>query len=132
MSYSPSMTDVARPVSGLSNYHPLDEFYANAGRALPKMARKAVSPELKQAFETHLDETKGQIERLEKVFATVDRKPTSSRCEAMAGIIEEGQSVMEEDADDTVMDALHKTLETGHGPNPFGASRGRRDGGQAD
>ena len=37
MSYSPSMTDVARPVSGFSNYHPLDEFYANAGRALPKI-----------------------------------------------------------------------------------------------
>jgi ferritin-like metal-binding protein YciE len=65
-------------------------------KALPKMAKAATSPDLGAAFASHLEETRGQIARLEEVFASLDEK---------VGIIEEGKSVMEEDFDDTTMDA---------------------------
>jgi ferritin-like metal-binding protein YciE len=74
-------------------------------KALPKMAKAASSPELRTAFEEHLEETKGQIERLEQVFASLDEKVRGKHCEGIAGIIEEGKSVMEEDFDDATMDA---------------------------
>lgn len=57
---------------------------------LPKLEEAAVSDELKAAFATHLTETKGQVDRLEKVFAMLDRKPTSKRCDAIDGILKEG------------------------------------------
>ena len=74
-------------------------------KALPKMAKAASSHELRTAFEEHLEETKGQIERLEQVFASLDEKVRGKHCEGIAGIIEEGKSVMEEDFDDATMDA---------------------------
>jgi ferritin-like metal-binding protein YciE len=74
-------------------------------KALPKLARAASSPELRTAFETHLEETRGQIERLEQVFASLDEKVRGKHCDGIAGIIEEGKSVMEEDFDDATMDA---------------------------
>jgi ferritin-like metal-binding protein YciE len=74
-------------------------------KALPKLAKAANSPELRQAFESHLEETKGQIERLETVFASLDEKVRGKHCEGIAGIIEEGSSIMKEDFDDTTMDA---------------------------
>ena len=74
-------------------------------KALPKMAKAASSPVLAEAFETHLEETKGQIERLEQVFASLDEKPRGKHCEGIAGIIEEGKSIMGEDLDDATMDA---------------------------
>jgi ferritin-like metal-binding protein YciE len=74
-------------------------------KALPKMAKKATAPELKDAFSSHLAETEEQIERLVKVFALLDEKVRGKRCDGMAGIIEEGSSVMEEDFDDATMDA---------------------------
>jgi ferritin-like metal-binding protein YciE len=74
-------------------------------KALPKMAKAASSPELREAFETHLEETRGQVERLEQVFASLDEKVRGKHCDGMAGIIEEGKSVLEEDFDDTTMDA---------------------------
>ncbi len=75
-------------------------------QALPKMAKKASSETLKKCFEQHLEETKKQIERLEKVFQTLERAPRAKKCEAMAGLIEEGKEVMEEDAEPAVRDAL--------------------------
>ena len=74
-------------------------------KALPRMAKAASSPELRTAFEEHLEETRGQIERLEQVFGSLDEKVRGKHCEGIAGIIEEGKSVMEEDFDDATMDA---------------------------
>jgi ferritin-like metal-binding protein YciE len=74
-------------------------------KALPKLAKAATNPKLRQAFETHLQETLGQIERLEQVFASLDEKVRGKHCDGIAGIIEEGKSVMEEDFDEVTMDA---------------------------
>ena len=74
-------------------------------KALPKMVKAASSPELRTAFEAHLEETRGQVNRLEEVFATLDEKVRGKHCDGMEGIIEEGKSAMEEDFDDTTMDA---------------------------
>src|ERR1700741_1522371 len=74
-------------------------------KALAKLAKAASSPELRDAFETHLEETQRQIERLEQVFESLDEKARGKHCDGIAGIIEEGKSVMEEDYDDTTMDA---------------------------
>jgi ferritin-like metal-binding protein YciE len=74
-------------------------------KALPKMAKAATSPDLKAAFTSHLGETNGQVERLVQVFELLDEKVRGKRCDGMAGIIEEGSSVMEEDFDDATMDA---------------------------
>ena len=69
------------------------------------MAKAASSPKLRTAFEEHLEETRGQIERLEQIFGSLDEKVRGKHCEGIAGIIEEGKSVMEEDFDDATMDA---------------------------
>ena len=74
-------------------------------KALPKLAKAATSPELRAAFESHLEETQGQIERLEQVFASLDEKVRGKHCDGIAGIIEEGKAMMEEDFDDATMDA---------------------------
>jgi ferritin-like metal-binding protein YciE len=74
-------------------------------KALPKMAKAASSPELRTAFETHLEETRGQIARLEDVFAALGEKVRGKHCDGMAGIIEEGKSAMEEDFDESTLDA---------------------------
>jgi ferritin-like metal-binding protein YciE len=74
-------------------------------KALPKMAKAASSPELRSAFESHLEETRGQVKRLEQVFETIDEPVKGKHCDGIAGIIEEGKSVMEEDFDDATMDA---------------------------
>ena len=74
-------------------------------KALPKLAKAASNPVLREAFETHLEETKGQVERLEQVFASLDEKVRGKHCDGIAGIIEEGKSIMEEDFDEDTMDA---------------------------
>jgi ferritin-like metal-binding protein YciE len=74
-------------------------------KALPKMAKAASTPKLRAAFEAHLKETHGQIKRLEQVFASLDERVKGKHCDGVAGIIEEGKSVMEEEFDDTTMDA---------------------------
>src|SRR6476660_2119079 len=74
-------------------------------KALPKMARAASSPDLRAAFEHHLEETRGQIERLEQVFESLDEKVRGKHCDGIAGIIEEGNNVMQEDFDEATMDA---------------------------
>src|SRR5690349_25017268 len=74
-------------------------------KALAKLAKAATSPELKEAFTSHLEETQGQIERLEQVFESLDEKVRGKHCDGIAGIIEEGKSIMEENFDDTTMDA---------------------------
>jgi ferritin-like metal-binding protein YciE len=74
-------------------------------KALPKLAKASTSPDLRAAFEAHLEETRGQVERLEEVFAGLDEKVRGKHCDGIAGIIEEGKSVMEEDFDEVTMDA---------------------------
>jgi ferritin-like metal-binding protein YciE len=74
-------------------------------KALPRMAKAASSPDLRKAFEVHLEETRGQIERLERVFAGLDEKVRGKHCDGIAGIIDEGKAVMAEDFDDATMDA---------------------------
>ena len=74
-------------------------------KALAKLAKAATSPALREAFETHLEETQGQIGRLEQVFESLDERARGKHCDGIAGIIDEGKSIMEEDLDDTTMDA---------------------------
>jgi len=75
-------------------------------KALPKMVKGATSDELREAFESHLEETHGQVGRLERVFELLDEKPRGKHCAGMAGILEEGSETLEEDAEDAVMDAM--------------------------
>lgn len=74
-------------------------------KALPKMAKKASHDELKQAFATHLEETKGHVERLEQIFEKLGKRAGGKTCKAMQGIVEEGKEMMEEDAEPEVLDA---------------------------
>jgi ferritin-like metal-binding protein YciE len=74
-------------------------------KALPKMVKGATSDELRDAFESHLEETQNQVTRLERVFELLDEKPRGKHCAGMAGILEEGSETLEEDAEDAVMDA---------------------------
>ena len=74
-------------------------------KALPKMAKKAVTPELKEAFESHLEETRTHVERLEEIFAKLGKKPSGKTCKAMKGLVEEGSEMMEEDGPESVIDA---------------------------
>src|SRR5207248_2668390 len=60
-------------------------------KALPKMAKAASSPDLKAAFEEHLEQTKGQVERLETIFQGLERSPKGKKCKGMEGLIEEGK-----------------------------------------
>lgn len=74
-------------------------------KALPKMAKKASSPELKRAFEDHAKMTEKQVERIKKVFETLGRSSRSEKCEGMVGIIKEGESVISKGGEPEVMDA---------------------------
>lgn len=75
-------------------------------KALPKMIRAATSAQLKAGFEKHLEETQGQIERLEQCFEALDVRVRGKTCEAMRGIIEEAQQIMKEDMSADVCDAV--------------------------
>jgi ferritin-like metal-binding protein YciE len=74
-------------------------------KALPKMSHAAAAGQLRAAFDSHLGETKVHVERLEQVFAGLGEKVRGKHCDGVAGIIEEGKSVMEEDFDEQTMDA---------------------------
>ena len=74
-------------------------------KALPRMAKAASAPALRAAFESHHEETRGQVARLEKAFASLGEKPRGKHCDGIEGIIEEGKSIMDEDFDEATMDA---------------------------
>lgn len=74
-------------------------------KAIPKMAKNATSAELIDALNSHLKETEEQINRLEKVFELIGKKATAKKCDAMAGLIEEGGGIMEETEVGVVRDA---------------------------
>ena len=84
-----------------------DVYYAEKEltKALPKLAKKSEDEELKNAFNTHLKETQEHVERLEKVFEMIDKKPRGKKCEAIVGIIDEGKEVMDEVDDPDTLDA---------------------------
>jgi ferritin-like metal-binding protein YciE len=73
--------------------------------ALPKMAKAAQAQGLKAAFEKHETETEGHVQRLEQVFAEIDEAPRGKTCDAIVGIIEEGQEVMKEYKGTPALDA---------------------------
>jgi ferritin-like metal-binding protein YciE len=74
-------------------------------KALPKMAKKAAAPELRDAFTEHLEVTRKQVERLETIFAELGVSPKGKKCKAMEGLIEEGKEVIDEDGAAAVLDA---------------------------
>ena len=74
-------------------------------KALPKMAKAAASPELKAAFEEHLEETKGQVDRLVTIFEQLEGSPKGKKCKAMEGLVEEGSEFIDADGEDSVKDA---------------------------
>ncbi len=83
-----------------------DMYYAEKKitKALPKMAKKATNPDLQKGFETHLKETEDQIAKLEKVFEVTGIKQKGEKCEAILGLIEEGEGLMKEAEEGEVLD----------------------------
>ncbi|MDP9570064.1 UNVERIFIED_ORG: ferritin-like metal-binding protein YciE [Agrobacterium larrymoorei] len=74
-------------------------------KALPKMARAASSDKLKAAFEKHKEETQGQIERLQEIFELLGKRAQGKTCEAIQGIITEGEEIMEDFKGSPALDA---------------------------
>ena len=74
-------------------------------KALPKMAKAAKSEELKAAFLTHRDETEGHVERLQQIFELIGKRAQTKPCEAIKGILEEGEEIMEEYSGSEALDA---------------------------
>jgi ferritin-like metal-binding protein YciE len=74
-------------------------------RALRKMAKATNSDRLREAFETHRTETEGQVQRLDQIFEMMGRRPQGKTCEAMMGILSEGEEVMDDFADSEALDA---------------------------
>jgi ferritin-like metal-binding protein YciE len=72
---------------------------------LPKMAKAAQNRELKAAFEKHRDETEAQVERLDQVFAIIDKKPQGKTCAGIVGITDEGAEIMQEYKGSPALDA---------------------------
>jgi ferritin-like metal-binding protein YciE len=74
-------------------------------KALPKMAKAAGNDDLRTAFENHLEETKGHVQRLEQAFELMEEKAKSKPCEAMKGLIAEGSETMQEDFSEPLLDS---------------------------
>jgi len=88
--------------------HELKDLYSAENqllKALPKMAEAASTPELKDAFTTHLEQTRGHVGRIEQIFEELGRGPGGEKCEAMEGLIKEGESIIKENAPAAVKDA---------------------------
>jgi ferritin-like metal-binding protein YciE len=83
-----------------------DIYYAEKQiyKALPKMAKAASSDKLRAAFEKHHEETEGQIDRLEKIFELLGKPARGKKCDAIEGIIDEGEEIMDEYADTPALD----------------------------
>src|SRR3954447_26296255 len=74
-------------------------------KALPKMAKAASNPDLRAGFQEHLEQTRGQVERLQQAAEQLGVALRGKKCAAMEGLVEEGKELMEEDADENVLDA---------------------------
>ena len=88
-------------------HHLKDIYYAEKQilKALPKMVKATKSPELAEAFETHRQETEGQVQRLEQIFEILDKPARGVKCEAIEGLIAEAKEVMDEAEESGVLDA---------------------------
>ena len=89
-------------------FHELKDLYSaetQLTKALPKMAKAASNEELVEGFETHLEETKEHVSRLEQILKSHDQTTRGPKCKGMEGLIAEGQEMIEEDAEDEVRDA---------------------------
>ena len=75
-------------------------------KEVPKMVKKAACPDLQKAFESHLEETKTHVERVEKAFEDTGKSPKAKTCEAMKGLITEAEDALKEEAEPSVMDAV--------------------------
>jgi ferritin-like metal-binding protein YciE len=84
-----------------------DVYYAEKQllKALPKMAKKTANPELEKALLQHRDETETQVERLDKAFEMIDKRAKGKKCDAILGLVKEGEEVIKEAKDDDVRDA---------------------------
>jgi ferritin-like metal-binding protein YciE len=74
-------------------------------KALPKMADAAASPDLRSAFLHHPEQTKTHVTRLERLFEAMGEKPKAKKCDGVRGIIEEGEDLISQKGDQSVMDA---------------------------
>ena len=74
-------------------------------KALPKMAKAATSEDLKDGFETHLEQTREHVARLEKIFEALEESPKGKKCMGMEGLIKEGAEFIEEDPESEELDA---------------------------
>jgi ferritin-like metal-binding protein YciE len=101
---------------GASNMQSMDELFHNLLqdvyyaekqllKTLPKLAKKSSNEQLQQAFMTHRDETEEHVERLDRVFEAIGKKPRGKTCDAILGIIAEGEEVIDETEDEAVRDA---------------------------
>src|ERR1700704_6207733 len=99
------MEHVMRSMEELFYAHLQDVYFTEKQllKALPKLAKKSTNE--REAFTTHRDETEGQVERLEKVFYAIGKKPRGKTCDAILGIVAEGQEIMDEIDDEALRDA---------------------------
>jgi len=74
-------------------------------KALPKMAKNAQSPDLQRAFQEHLRQTEGQVDRIERIFSELGGSPRGKKCVGMEGLVEEGNELLQEDVEPDVLDA---------------------------
>jgi len=74
-------------------------------KALPKLAKNAQSPDLQKAFQEHLKQTEGHVERIERIFTELGGSPRGKKCVGMEGLVEEGNELMQEDTEPDVLDA---------------------------
>jgi ferritin-like metal-binding protein YciE len=101
---------LSKPIKNLDDLfvHTLQDMYyaeQKITKALPKMIEKVTDPQLKQAFQTHLGETKNQIKRLEQVFQMHGESPKAITCPAIDGILDEANEIMGDASDPEVLDA---------------------------
>lgn len=88
--------------------HELSDIYSaekQLTRALPRLARAASAPELKQAFETHLEETQGQVERIDQIVEALDVRLKRIKCAAMEGLVEESKEIIDSIPEGPLRDA---------------------------
>jgi ferritin-like metal-binding protein YciE len=85
----------------------MDIYYAEHEivKALPKLAQKAKSHELKKAFETHLTQTEGHVKRLDQIFMLLKKPAKGVKCEAITGILKEGDEVVADFSESSALDA---------------------------
>ncbi|MEJ7625885.1 MAG: ferritin-like domain-containing protein [Ferruginibacter sp.] len=103
----PAKKDAAKQLDDLFEDSLKDIYWAEKAltKALPKMGKNATSPQLKKAIASHLEETVEQITRLEACFESIGKKATAKKCDAMEGLIKEGEGIMEETEPGSVRDA---------------------------